>query len=605
MSLENQVGEYVKRVWGYDSLRPLQLEAVRARLNSQDSLVVLPTGGGKSLCYQVPPLIRNQTDIVVSPLISLMKDQVDGLNLVGYPAASIHSGMGPADQRNVLRKALKGEYRLLFVSPERVQTEGFLNSLRRLQVGSFAIDEAHCISHWGHDFRQDYRRLTLLRREFPEVSLHAFTATATPRVRKDIVEQLGLRDAVELVGQFDRPNLTYRILPKTQVKKRVLEVIGRHPREAVIVYCLSRSDTESLAAYLRGAGVEAEAYHAGLEPGERTRIQDAFSRERLNVVAATVAFGMGIDRSNVRCIVHASMPRSIEQYQQETGRAGRDGLEAECVLFYSYADVARWQSLLTSNDETPPEILAAQQSLLDEMQSFCTRSRCRHASISEYFGQPYTKSSCGACDICLEEVDTVPDSGTIARKILSAVYRLDQRFGINYVVEFLKGADTERIRRNGHQRIKTYGVLAELPTRIIREFCLQLVDRGVLDRTTGDLPVLQLNEASAEVLRASQPVNLRKPEGWSLSRTAAEEEAWEGVDPELFEDLRRLRKEIASAEKVPAFQVFSDKTLRELARRRPGTKEALRAVYGMGRVRVRKFGNRILETISNCCEKHP
>ncbi len=601
MSLESQVGKLVKRIWGYDSLRPLQLDAVKARLHGKDSLVVLPTGGGKSLCYQIPPLIKKQTDIVVSPLISLMKDQVDGLKLVGYPAASVHSGMRPAEQRSVLEKALEGEYRLLFVSPERVQTEAFLNLARRLEIGSFAIDEAHCISHWGHDFRHDYRRLSLLRQQFPDATLHAFTATATPRVRSDIVEQLGLRDVVELVGQFDRPNLTYRILPKTQINKRVLEVIGRHPREAVIVYCLSRSNTESVASYLRESGVEAEAYHAGLEPEDRARIQDAFSTEKLNVVVATVAFGMGIDRSNVRCIVHASMPRSIEQYQQETGRAGRDSLEAECVLFYSYSDVARWQSLLTSNLETPPEILSAQQALLNEMQSFCTRNRCRHSAISEYFGQAYGKQSCGACDVCLEEVDTVPESVTIAEKILSAVYRLDQRFGITYVVEFLKGADTERIRRNGHQRIKTYGALADLPARFIREFCLQLIDRGVLERTSGNLPVLQLNHTSLEVLRGSQNVQLRKPEGWSLSKTAGEEEAWAGVDHLLFEELRRLRKDLANAENVPAFQIFSDKTLRELARCRPASNGALLATYGMGKVKVRKFGDKLLEAIGAFC----
>jgi ATP-dependent DNA helicase RecQ len=601
MNLEGEIGRLVKQIWGYDSLRPLQIEAVRASLDGRDSLVVLPTGGGKSLCYQIPPLVEKRTDIVVSPLISLMKDQVDGLNLVGYPAAAVHSGMKPGDQGKVLRKALAGEFRLLFVSPERIQTETFLNLARQLKIGSFAIDEAHCISHWGHDFRQDYRRLTLLREEFPKVGIHAFTATATPRVRKDIADQLGLREPVELVGRFDRPNLTYRVLPKTEVKKRVLEVIGRHPQEAVIVYCLSRNDTESLAAYLRESGVDAEPYHAGLPPQDRSRIQEAFSTEKLNVVAATVAFGMGIDRSNVRCIVHASMPKSIEQYQQETGRAGRDGLEAECVLFYSYSDVIRWQSLISSNDEAPPEIAAAQQALLDEIQAFCTRSRCRHSAISRYFGQPYEAPSCGACDVCLQEVDAVPESSTIAKKILSAVYRLEQRFGLIHLVEFLKGSDTERIRRNAHQRIKTYGALAELPIRVIREFCLQLVDQGFLDRTKGELPVLKLNQASLEILRGTRQASFRKPEGWSLSKTEAEEESWLGVDPGLFEELRGLRRDLAAGEGVPAFQVFSDKTLRELARCRPTSRESLLAIYGMGQVKARRFGSRLLEAIMSYC----
>jgi len=602
MDLQHEIGRLVNQIWGYETLRPLQLEAVQAGLNGRDSLVVLPTGGGKSICYQVPPLLGKRTDIVVSPLISLMKDQVDGLKLVGYPAEAIHSGMDPSAQRQVFQEASAHRYRLLFVSPERVLTDGFLGLARQLKIGSFAIDEAHCISHWGHDFRQDYRRLAVLRQEFPDAALHAFTATATPRVREDIVSQLGLRDPLELIGQFDRPNLIYRILPKTDIKRRVWEVVVRHPNEAVIVYCLSRDDTESVASFLRQQGFDAQAYHAGLSSEERTRIQEAFATEKLNVVTATVAFGMGIDRSNVRCIVHASMPKSIEQYQQETGRAGRDGLEAECVLFYSYSDVIRWESLLNSNAETPPEVAAAQQLLLKEMQQFCTRKQCRHSAISRYFGQTLEKASCGACDFCRQEVDAVPGSTVIAQKILSAVYRLEQRFGMQHLVEFLKGADTERIRRNGHQQIKTYGALSDLKTRFIQEFCFQLVDQGLLERTGGDLPVLKLNQLSLEVLRGARPVAFQLPEGWSLTTTEVEQASWVGVERGLFEELRRLRKEMAAERNVPAFQLFSDRALRDLARIRPTTREGLKKVHGIGNVKIRNYGPLLLGIIRSYCD---
>src|SRR5262245_62125295 len=343
--------EVIRRYWGFSQLRPLQAEAIDAALASRDSLVVLPTGGGKSLCYQVPPAVSGGTDVVISPLISLMKDQVDGLRECGYPAAAIYSGIDGSQRREIEQDLTAGKYRLLFVAPERAVTGWFAEMARRLDVRRFAIDEAHCISHWGHDFRPEYRQLAALREKFPRASLHAFTATATPRVRDDIARQLGLREPAVLVGSFDRPNLTYRVLPQVDVYAQAIEVIRRHPDEAVIVYCISRKDTENVAETLKANGVAAEAYHAGLDPQTRHRVQDAFSAEKLNVVAATVAFGMGIDRSNVRCVLHTGMPKSIEHYQQETGLAGRDGLPSECVLLYSYGDAMKWESLFTKSTQ--------------------------------------------------------------------------------------------------------------------------------------------------------------------------------------------------------------------------------------------------------------
>src|SRR5271163_790117 len=336
----------LRRFWGYENLRPLQAEAINAGLERRDSLVVMPTGGGKSLCYQVPPAVAGRTDIVVSPLIALMKDQVDALRACGYPAVALHSGIDPAKIRDLERELAAGRHHLIFVAPERLLTPRFLELAARLKVSTFAIDEAHCISQWGHDFRPEYRQLAELKTRFPGASVHAYTATATERVRGDIVDQLGLKDPAVLVGSFDRPNLLYRVRPKLDVNAQIAATLRRHKGEAAIVYSISRNDTERIAAYLARDGVRAAAYHAGMEADDRRRTQDRFAAEEIDVVVATVAFGMGIDRSDIRCVIHAAIPKSIEAYQQETGRAGRDGLPAECVLFYSAADAIRWRSLM-------------------------------------------------------------------------------------------------------------------------------------------------------------------------------------------------------------------------------------------------------------------
>src|SRR4029434_2845041 len=380
----------VHRYWGFSELRPLQEPAIRAGLERRDSLVVMPTGGGKSLCYQVPAELARRTDIVVSPLISLMKDQVDGLRESGYPAGALYSGMALDTLRETEAQTAAGRYRLVFVAPERLLTPRFLQLIERLQVRAFAIDEAHCISHWGHDFRPEYRQLAELKVRFPQASVHAYTATATARVREDIAAQLRLQNPARLVGTFDRPNLVYRIVPRVDAQTQVLQVLRRHPGDAAIVYCISRKDTEAMAEWLQANRLRAAFYHAGMEAGERRRTQDAFASEEIDVVAATVAFGMGIHSSTVRAVIHAAMPKSIEHYQQETGRAGRDGLEAECVMLYSAADVLRWESLIeksAGDTEAAPEIIAASRDLLDHVRRLCSGVHCRHGKLSAYCGQ--------------------------------------------------------------------------------------------------------------------------------------------------------------------------------------------------------------------------
>jgi ATP-dependent DNA helicase RecQ len=600
--------DVVRRYWGFDTLRPLQEQAIRAGIEHRDSLVVMPTGGGKSLCYQVPPALADdhRTDIVVSPLISLMKDQVDGLVANGYPAAALHSNLSSAERRDIEQGIIANRYRLLFVAPERLLTPWFLAQLERINVKAFAIDEAHCISQWGHDFRPEYRQLATLKDRFPAASIHAYTATATPRVRQDIVAQLRLENPNVLVGDFDRPNLIFRIVPKVDLEAQVLDTVRRHANEAVIVYCISRKDTEYMAEFLKANDVKAAAYHAGMEKGERSRVQEAFAEETLDVVVATVAFGMGIDRSNVRCVIHAAMPKTVEHYQQEAGRAGRDGLEAECIMFYSGGDVLKWESLVSFSAQKidDPDLRMAtvdgQMELLSHMSRMCGVAGCRHRALVQYFGQDFRKASCGACDFCLGEVDGMKDSTTIAQKILSCVARVEQRFGIGHVVDVLLGADTENIRKFQHNTLRTYGLMRDMDKKVVQNLVYQLVDQGLLDRVGDEYPVLKLNSLSIEVLKGGRDVTLLEPRT-KLKKTRLEETSWEGVDRGLFEVLRNVRRGLALERGVPAFVILGDNTLRELAAVRPTSPANLRRVRGIGEVKAADFGQDFLQEIANYC----
>jgi ATP-dependent DNA helicase RecQ len=602
---DGRIAEVLTRWWGFETLRPLQAEAIDAALAGRDSLVVLPTGGGKSLCYQVPPLVGETTDVVVSPLVALMKDQVDALEAIGYSAAALHGGMSQEERGAVRDRLAAGELRLLFAAPERLVNTGLLDLLARVGVKRFAIDEAHCISHWGHDFRPEYRQLALLRERFPSASLHAFTATATPRVRDDIARQLGLHDPAVLVGTFDRPNLVYRVVPRAERAEQVLRILGRHRGEASIVYCISRKETERLAARLASEGILARPYHAGLDARERHATQEAFAGETIDVVVATVAFGMGIDRSDVRLVLHTSLPKSLEAYQQETGRAGRDGLAAECVLLYSSADVFSWESLVRKSaaeselDAAEQEKhIASQLEHLHAMRRYAQAARCRHAALSEYFGQSYPAASCGACDVCLGETGSLPEATVTAQKILSCVARVGERFGVRHVCEVLRGAKTEGVLRHGHDRLTTFGLLAALEQRTAENLVHQLLDQELLSRTPGDRPVVTLNAKSWEVLRGSREVVLLEPRVGKARTTKAEADDWEGVDRDLFERLRRWRRRVAESRGKPAWTILDDKALRAIAREKPASPAALLRCKGIGEKRLADFGPALLDLVS-------
>ena len=527
------------------------------------------------------------------------------LEAIGYPAAAIHSGLSQEERQQIRDRLAAGELRLLFTAPERLVNTGLLDLLARVGVKRFSIDEAHCISQWGHDFRPEYRQLALLRERFPSASLHAFTATATPRVRDDIAAQLQLRSPDVLVGTFDRPNLCYRVVPRTERIAQVLEILGRHAGEASIVYCISRKETEKLAARLAAEGILARPYHAGLDPKERHKTQEAFARETIDVVVATVAFGMGIDRSDVRLVLHTSLPKSLEAYQQETGRAGRDGLAAECVLLYSSADVFSWESLVRKSadeSELEPEesarLVAGQVEHLHAMRRYAQAARCRHAALSEYFGQPYGTEPCGACDVCLGETENLPDATVTAQKIISCVARVGERFGVRHVCEVLRGAKTEGIQRHGHDRLSTFGLLATLDQRATENLTHQLLDQGLLARSGGDRPVVMLNERSWEVLRGERPVVLLEPRVGRAKAAKADVDDWKGVDRDLFERLRKWRRRVAEGRGKPAWTILDDKSLRAIAREKPTSPAALLRVKGIGEKRLADFGAALLDLVA-------
>ena len=600
----------IKRHWGFSTLRPLQERAMQAVLEGRDSVVVMPTGGGKSLCYQAPAVLRGGTTVVVSPLLALMKDQVDSLQVCGVSAARIDSSQIPEERRDTAKRIAQGKVALVFVSPERLVSSDFIKWLQGIGVRAFAIDEAHCISHWGHDFRPEYRQLRRLKELFPGASVHAYTATATPQVRKDIAEQLALTNPELLVGNFDRPNLNYRVLPRHDLNRQVLQVLERHPKEAGIIYCLSRRDVDELAASLKVKGYNVQPYHAGLSTEQRQATQDDFAAERVDLIVATVAFGMGIDRSNIRFVLHATMPKSVEHYQQETGRAGRDGLEAECVLLHSGRDVLSWKWILEKSAEeagADPSFLVNATKHLDDIDRYARGVVCRHKALVQYFGQDYDAPTCAACDLCLGDTAALPDALIVAQKILSCVARVKEHFGIGHVISVMRGESSDKIVRFGHDKLSTFGLLGDRSKADIRDWIYQLISQKVLVQNdlvlpSGDkVPLLGLCDASWEVMRGQRQVRLlqlvRRKRGEKAVKSRADVTSWDGVDRALFEVLRGLRRECAAAMGKPPYMVFNDDTLREMARLRPQTLEALRQVRGVGDNKVRDFGERFLAAI--------
>jgi ATP-dependent DNA helicase RecQ len=607
----------LKKHFGYDQFRPLQKEIIEDVLAGQDVFVLMPTGGGKSLCFQLPALMRNGLTIVVSPLIALMKDQVDALQTSGIPATYLNSTLDRQEAKARWRGLHRGEFRMLYVAPERLMLDTFLERALNWDIAQFAIDEAHCISEWGHDFRPEYRELKKLRKHLPDVPIMALTATATERVRADIVKELKLRDPRAYVASFNRPNLTYRVIPKTAPYEQLLQFIRKRPNDSGIVYCASRKSTESLARRLNEDGVTAKPYHAGLTNSERTKNQDRFLRDDVRVVTATIAFGMGINKPNVRFVVHYDLPKNIESYYQETGRAGRDGLPSDCVLLFSAGDVAKQLHFIDEKAESEARIARAQ---LQQMVHYAETRECRRSVLLKYFGESYSteaqtvgglrpplQHSCESCDNCLQPRQTF--DGTVqAQKFLSCVYRIHARhgfgFGLGHVVDVLRGADTEPIRQRGHSALSTYGIGAELKRGEWQAVGRELLRLGLVECAPGKFATLSLTPAGLEALRKRTPIVLTRQieiveKSARINRGAIE------CDEVLFDRLRRLRRKLADDRGVPAYIIFSDISLREMARTYPANSAELRRVPGVGEQKLKDFGEAFLSEIKSFLATNP
>ncbi|MHC4834957.1 MAG: DNA helicase RecQ [Planctomycetota bacterium] len=595
------IQQALTKYWGYDDFLPLQKEAMEALHHGRDCIVVLPTGGGKSLCYQAPAMANDGLAVVVSPLISLMKDQVDALVECGVSAMRLDSSVSPDMQAETLNYIREGAVKLLYLSPERLLTDGMLNVLKNTKLAYFAIDEAHCVSMWGHDFRPEYRKLGQLRTLFPDVTIAAYTATATEQVRDDIARQLHLNDPQMLVGSFDRPNLIYKIQAKTDIVRQVCSALDRYKGESGIIYCIRRKDVNDLCLQLQDRGYKVAPYHAGMDADKRKRNQDRFINDEVDTIVATIAFGMGIDKSNVRYVIHTGMPKSLENYQQESGRAGRDRLDAECSMFYSGGDYGTWKFLMRDMPATGYEVALEK---LNEMYAFCTGAACRHEAILRYFGQSLDKDNCAACDICLGEVDSIEDALIVAQKILSCVVRLQQQFGSGYTAQVLTGSKDKRILENSHDKLSTYGLLDDFSKPIVHSWIEQLVGQGYLEKH-GEYNQLAVTEKGRTVLKGQTTPRLMKPAEKKTGRAAKiAVESWEGVDSGLFEELRAFRKREAREKGVPPFVVFGDATLRELAAIRPSTPKVLMMVKGVGTKKRQQYGRAVLTIIQKYCEKH-
>ena len=603
----------LKEVFGYDTFRPHQREIAESFLAGRDTLAILPTGAGKSLCYQLPAIVRDGLTVVVSPLIALMKDQVDQLTASGVAATFLNSSLESAEAKKRFAKLYAGEYRMLYLAPERLMLPDFLPKLREWGMKALAVDEAHCISEWGHDFRPEYRRLREVRETFAGIPLLALTATATPRVREDIRAQLELRDPEIFIASFNRPNLTYRVVPKAKAAAQVVKYVGDRPGESGIVYAQSRRAAESLATALRGAGIEAAPYHAGLDAGERSRNQEAFLRDEVQVVCDTIAFGMGINKPNVRFVIHADLPKNVESYYQETGRAGRDGLPSECLLLYSRGDVVKY--LRFFEEITDLQARREARTQLEKMTHFAEDERCRRVALLGYFGEDWTVENCGACDQCLAPREKW-DATTDVQKLLSCAVRLRQKSGfntgLNHAVEVLTGGKSEKILRWGHDTVSTHGVGSDQPRAYWVDLGRQLLRLGLLEATEDKFATISVTERGMEVLRDRSPVQLvrpmvmpsrdRGPAGPRRRRPrAGEVECDEG----LFEVLRKLRAELARTRNVPPYVVFSDATLRHMAREYPRDEVSLLQVPGVGERKLSDYGQVFLAAIGGWLATKP
>ncbi len=598
----------LKQTFGYDSFRPLQREIMDATLAGRDVVAILPTGAGKSLCFQLPALAREGITLVISPLIALMKDQVDALVASGVAATFINSSIQGSEAQRRRSGLEEGHYKLLYVAPERVMLPDFINDLRRWNVTAVAVDEAHCISQWGHDFRPEYRALGQLRDTFPGVPFLALTATATEQVRGDIIQQLHLHEPEVFLASFNRPNLSYTVLPKAKATSQVYDFVRQRPNEAGIAYVQSRKSAESLAAALSAEGVKAVAYHAGLQPEERAANQEAFIRDEAHVVCATIAFGMGINKPDVRYVIHGDLPKNIEGYYQETGRAGRDSLPSECVLLYSRGDLVRNLKFLDEMTDAEAAEVAARQMRL--MADFAEGTECRRVALLDYFGEQWPGDNCGGCDICLQPRETW-DATMHAQKLLSCIFRIRQKggfsTGLNHVVEVLTGANTEKIRKWSHDQLSTYGIGKDMPRDEWAALGRQLVRLGYIDASADSFQTLSLSKKGLAVLMNRTPVILTRAPVAVRAGTSTGRVAKAGsiaCDEGLFEELRTLRKKLADEREVPPYVVFGDASLRHMCRQYPRTEQRFLAIPGVGSQKLADYGEAFMGVITQWLETH-
>lgn len=594
---EEKLADELKRYFGYNTFRPYQKEIIQALLRREDVLAILPTGAGKSLCYQLPALLQTGTAIVISPLISLMQDQVVSLYKNGIAAAFLNSSLSYRDIQNVLQEM--SDYKLLYVAPERLTDPQFLERLKETAISFFVIDEAHCISQWGHSFRIEYRKLSILKQHFPRCPVIALTATATPDVERDIQIQLAMQNPRIIKGSFDRPNLTIKLQPKHQPEKQLQVFLEQQVNCSGIIYAATRKGVENTFNQLQQAGYAVGRYHAGLSEQERSTSQHAFLHDQVTLMVATVAFGMGIHKPDIRFIVHLDMPRSIEQYYQEIGRAGRDGLPAECLLLYGIQDFIIYNTFL--EDIEDPVIRKQMKAKTDSMYRLCTSLKCRRYELLRYFGEIFSQEVCGACDNCLEDAEQI-DGTVIAQQILSCVYRLKQNVGIRMVTDVLRGSKSQGLLQRGYDQVSTYGLLKELSEQEVRYYIESLLHLGLLKLTEGEYPVLKWTVASAAVVNRQQGVYFKKrtfkapKEGRELQKRRETSTSLH-YDEKLFESLRQLRLQIAREEGVPPYVVFSDRALQEMAVYFPKTQAEFCKINGVGPIKWVKYGEKFLEAV--------
>ncbi|HMH32671.1 MAG TPA: DNA helicase RecQ [Puia sp.] len=592
--------DVLQKIFGYDSFRNNQQEIIEHVLGGKDALVLMPTGGGKSLCYQVPALCLPGVTVVVSPLIALMKDQVDALKVNGIKAAFLNSSLNGSDQSFIMQQLRRNELKLLYIAPERLMgnEKSFIQFLKDIRVSLFAIDEAHCISQWGHDFRPDYLILGGLKENFPEVPIVALTATADELTKKDIIDKLHFSTWKFFENSFNRPNIYYYVKPKSNYYDELISYLEAHREDSGIIYCLSRNATEQLAGDLAEDGFNAAAYHAGLEKQTRDERQDLFLRDDIKIIVATIAFGMGINKSNVRFVIHVDLPKNMEGYYQETGRAGRDGLHSEAILFYSLADVMKLKNFAqVEGNEAQTKILLQK---LDKMRRFCETRSCRRKYILNYFGEA-APDFCGGCDTCLNRPE-LREATVTSQKILSAVYRLKENFGMHYVIDVLRGSQNEKMREE-HKQLSVFGIGKDMHKEEWLHYIRELLHAGYLLQTVSQYPVLRLTEKSKGVLFEKEKVWLAAPLQIVIPKEPVvyQQHAYEKG---LFEDLKRLRNKFAHEENVPAYIIFSDSTLMDIATYLPLSRNDLSKISGFGVYKMEKYGNPFLELVQDYCRDH-